>query len=302
VHAEVARNLWRMRLRPQALLEWRTAVEIQPALFPSAMGELFGQGAKPQELAAVASTSGELTLQLVAFLSGLGRVDDALVVLDQADALGAPRAGMLLARANLQIQSRQYAEAAATLEAARAAHVNDPRLAKLGALLLLDTRGAAGADEALALLDAAATRFPSDVNIQRQRVELVTTYQKWNAASRSLEGLKQALYQIGGSPAEAHIASARIAVKLGHLREALGEYRIALADYGDNVTYWIEYAQVAATSGHDDLAREAYRQAARLSPQSPEIAAALHALDERQDRVRTLLGEGPQTGSGPKDR
>jgi tetratricopeptide (TPR) repeat protein len=300
VHAEVARNLWRMRLRPQALLEWRTAVEIQPALFPSAMGELFAQGGKPEELAAVASTSGDLTLQLVVFLSGLGRVADALTVLDQADALGAPRGGMLLARANLQIQSRQFKEAAATLDAARAAGVNDARMAGLGARLLVDTKGPAGADEALALLDGAATRFPDDVAIQRQRVELVTTYQKWNAASRALDGLKQALYQIGASPAEAQIASARVAVRLGHLREALGEYRIALADYPDNVAYWIEYAQVAETSGRDDVAREAYRQASRLSPQSPEVAAALHALDERQERVRTLLGEGTQGAQGRK--
>ena len=150
-----------------------------------------------------------------------------------------------------------------------------------------------GADAALAILDQGATRFPTDLALQRQRVELVTTYQKWNAAPRALEGFKQAFYQLGGSPAEAHIAAARIAVRLGHLTEALGEYRIALTDYADSTTYWIEYAQVAATSGHDDLAREAYRQAGRLSPQSPEIAAALHALDTRLDRLRALLGEAP---------
>jgi tetratricopeptide (TPR) repeat protein len=291
-----------MGLRPQGLLEWRTAVEIQPALFPSAMGELFAQGAKPQELAAVASSNGDLTLQLVTFLSGLGRVADALVVLDQADALSAPRGGVLLARASLQIQSHQLKEAAATLDAARAAGMNDARMAGLAARLLIETKGAVGADEALARLDEAATRFPSDVAIQRQRIELVTTYQKWNAAARALEGLKQALYQLGGSPAEAQIAGARIAVRLGHFTEALGEYRIALADYTDNTTYWIEYGQAAEAAGRDDVAREAYRQAARLSPQSPEVAAALHALDGRQDRLRTLLGEGTAAGAAPPGR
>jgi tetratricopeptide (TPR) repeat protein len=297
VHAEVARNLWRMQLRPQALLEWRTAVEIQPALFPAAMGEIFAQGGKPQELAAVASTSGELTLQLVAFLSGLNRLGDALVVLNQADALGAPRAGIFLARANLEIQSGRFQQAAGTLEAARAAGVNDARMAELSAKLLLATKGAAGADEALAILDGGATRFPSNVDIQRERIELVTTYQKWNAASRALEGLKQALYQLGGSPAEAHVASARIAVRLGHLSEALGEYRIALADRGDDVTYWIEYAQAAEASGRDDVAREAYLQASRLSPQSREVAAALQGLEARRDRLRLLLGEGSAGGA-----
>ncbi|HLK88494.1 MAG TPA: O-antigen ligase family protein [Polyangia bacterium] len=302
VHADVARNLWRMGLRPQALLEWRTAVEIQPSLFPGAIGEIFAQGGKPQELAAVASTSGDLTLQLVDFLSRLGRTADALVVLDQANALGAPRGGILLSRAGLEIQSSRFDEAAATLEAARAAGVNNAAMSELTALLLLKTKGPAGADEALSILDRGATRFPGDVDLQRQRIDLVIAYQKWNAASRALEGFKQALYQLGGSAAEAHIAAARIAVRLGHLTEALTEYRIALTDYSENTTYWIEYAQIAATSGHDDLAREAYRQAARLSPQSPEVAAALHALDERRDRLRTLLGEGAASGPGTADR
>ena len=53
---EVARNLWHFGLRPQALLEWRTAVDLQPSLFTAALGELFSTGAKPQELAAVASS------------------------------------------------------------------------------------------------------------------------------------------------------------------------------------------------------------------------------------------------------
>jgi len=298
VHAEVARNLWLLRLRRQALLEWRTAVEIRPALFMTAVGELSAQGANAQELAAVASGKGDLLLELVAFLSGRRRLDEALKVLDQADSVGAPRPRLLLARANLQIQSGQLQQAAATLDAARAAGVNDDAgMLSLSARLVLASKGADGADEALALLDRAASRFPSDVVIQRQRIDLVTTYQKWNAASRALEGLKQALYQIGASTAEAHIASARMAVRFGHWTEALGEYRIALVDYATNVTYWVEYAQAAETAGRVDVARDAYRQALRLSPQSPDLAAALHALDERQDRLRAMLGDGMVTGA-----
>jgi cytochrome c-type biogenesis protein CcmH/NrfG len=68
------------------------------------------------------------------------------------------------------------------------------------------------------------------------------------------------------------------------------------------VTYWIEYAKVAETSGRDDIARQAYGQAARISPQSAEVAAALHALDARHGRLRTLLGEGAATGAAPSGR
>ncbi len=298
VHVEVARSLWRIGLRPQALLEWRTAAEIQPVLFASIMGELFNLGAKPQELAAVASTSGPRTLELVSFLSGLGRVADAFVVIDQADALGAPHGEILLARAELEIKAGRLNEAGRTLAAARTDAVNDPKMAELASQLVLSTEGGAGADKALALLDAAAVRFPTDVTIQRQRIDLVIAYQKWNAASRAVDGLKQALYQLGGSPAEAYIAGARIAVRLGHLSEALSDYRIALSDYGDVTKYWIEYAQTAEASGRDDVARDAYLQAARLSPQSPEVTAALHGLDTRKDRLRALLGEGTSSGTG----
>ena len=66
-----------------------------------------------------------------------------------------------------------------------------------------------------------------------------------NAAARSLEGLKLALYQIGASTAEAHIAGARINAQLGHWTQALDEYRIVLAEMPDNTALWIEYAHAA---------------------------------------------------------
>ena len=38
VHVEVARNLWSLGLRRQSLLEWRTAVSLQPALLTPTLG------------------------------------------------------------------------------------------------------------------------------------------------------------------------------------------------------------------------------------------------------------------------
>ena len=293
VHVEVARNLWSMGLRRQSLLEWRTAVDLQPVLFEQALGELFAGGAKPQELAAVASVNVERMLDLVGFLSARSRNDDAFVVLDQADALGAPQAESLLTRGALQLRAGQPAAAAATVEKARAAGVRDPRLAALQAQLLIVGKGAAGADEALSILDTAATRYPTDISIQRQRVELVTQFKRWNAAARSLEGLKLALYHSQGSATEAHVAEARIAGQLGHWTAALDEYRIALADQPNDVSLWIEYGRAAATIGHDAAAREAYAQAARLSPNSPEITGPLRDLEARQARLRALVGTAP---------
>jgi O-antigen ligase/tetratricopeptide (TPR) repeat protein len=289
VHVEIARNLWNVGLRRQALLEWRTAVDIQPSLWSPLMGELFGRGAKPEELAAVAGSSGARTLDLVSFLGGLGRLSDAFIVLDQADVLGAAQADTLLARARLQIQSGQLKQAATTLDAARAAGVDDARVAVMRAQILLDLKGAPGADEALGILDRAAVRYPTDLAIARLRVDVVISYQKWNAAARSLEGLKLALYQTSMSIAEEHIASARISGRLGHWTEALSEYRIVLAEMPENAAFWIEYAHAAEVIGHDTVARDAYTQAARLSPNSPDVVAALHGLETRQARLRALM-------------
>jgi hypothetical protein len=128
-HAEVARNLWKLGRRRQALLEWRKAVEIQPALFPSVLGELFASGAKPEELAAVASSDIGRALELVTFLSVQGHLQDAFIVLDQADALGAARGEVLIARAGLQLKTNQLKEAEASVDAAVKLGLQDPRLA-----------------------------------------------------------------------------------------------------------------------------------------------------------------------------
>jgi tetratricopeptide (TPR) repeat protein/O-antigen ligase len=299
VHVEIARNLWSVGLRRQALLEWRTAVDIQPSLFGPTVRELFGAGAKPQELAAVAASNGARTLELVSFLGGLGRVADAFVVLDQANALGAARTEILVARARLEIQSGQLEAAAATLEAARSAGVDNAESAVLQAQLLLKVKGAPAADEALGILNRAAVRYPTDLEVARQRVDLVMNYEKWNAAARSLEGLKLALYHTGGSAAEAHLAGAHISGRLGRWSQALDEYRIALADMPDNVALWMEYARAAQTIGHDAIAREAYQQASRLSPNSPEVVTALHDLETRQARLRALV-QDPKEPAGPQ--
>ena len=64
----------------------------------------------------------------------------------------------------------------------------------------------------------------------------------------------------------------------------------------DNVTLWIEYAHAAEAIGHDAIARDAYAQASRLSPNSPEVVAALHELETRQARMRALI----QDSQGPR--
>jgi tetratricopeptide (TPR) repeat protein len=262
------------------------------------LGELFSAGAKPGDLAAVAAPNVGRMLELTTFLSAQGRLPDALVVLDQADALGVPPAESLLARAGLQLDAGQAKAAAATVEAARALGVQDPRFAVLKARVLVLVKGAEGADEALATLDLAAIRYPTDMGVQLERIGVVTQFKKWNAASRSLEGFKLALYQKYGSATDAHIVGAHIETELGHVNKALDEYRIALADRPNDVPLWIEFARTAESGGRDATAREAFAQAARLSPNSPDIANAQRGLDARQTRLRALITDGPSRAGG----
>jgi tetratricopeptide (TPR) repeat protein len=298
VHVEIARNLWQLGLHRQALLEWRSAIQLNPGLMTPTLMELFSAGAKPQELVAIASYDPSLMIEVASFLSDRSKIDEAFAALDQADALGASRAASLIMRATLQVQAGRLAPAAVTLKSAHDAGIQDPRLSLLEAQLLLRTQGAAGSDGALAILDGAAARYPLDLEIQRARVGVVTDYQKWSAVGRAMEGFKLALYTTKGSATEAHIANARIQASLGHGQLALGEYRVALADVSSDPALWMEFGRAAAAIGNNTTAREAYATAARLSPNSADVGGALRSLNAQQDRLRALQGAEPQEIKG----
>jgi tetratricopeptide (TPR) repeat protein len=293
-HVEVARNLWKLGLRRQALLEWRTAVDIQPAVFNTALPELLTAGAKPEEVAAVTSTDVWRMLQLVSLLASRERVKEAFVVLDQADALGAERGEVLLARAALQMKVGQLEAAGASVAVAVNLGLQDPRLAVLRARLLIAEKHAEGADAALAILEQAAARNPSDMDVQQQRIDLIVEYRKWNLASRALEGYKLALFRRYGSATYAHVYGARIEGQLGHWNRSLDEYRIALADRATDVPLWVEYAHAAENAGRDSIARDAYAHAAHLSPGSPDVVKAQQALEARAVRLRGPEPDAPQ--------
>jgi tetratricopeptide (TPR) repeat protein len=234
-------------------------------------------------------------VDVAVFLGNNGRVADAFTVLDQADAMGAPPLERLLTRARLQVQSHQPDAARATLAAAHQGGSDDPRLSMLEAQLLIEAKGAAGADEALSILDIAAVRYPNDLAVQRMRVKFIIDFQKWKAAARALDGFKIALYRVQGSAAEAHAASAQIEARLGRVGSALTAYRVALSDEPLNVTLWMEFGRTAETAGRYPTAMEAYRQAAQLSPKNPQIEAALNGLEKRNAALRAIITGPPTT-------
>ncbi len=286
VHAEVARNLWAMGLRRQALQEWRTAVSLQPVLLRPALVELHAGGARPAELASIATFDPDLLIQVAEYLASLSRSDQALTVLDEAEILGVGPKDLLLVRAQMQIFGHDERAAAVTVAKARQAGIQSPRLDVLEAKVAVATRGPEGVDGALEILDRAADRYPQDVEIQRVRLALVVNNHKWRAAERSLDGFKRALSLAGNSAGEAHIAAARIDTQLSRWTNALDEYRIALADSPNDIGLWIEFGQAALTAGRNTVAREAFMTADHLSPNNPEIAKAFRALDSQADVIR----------------
>lgn len=291
-HAEVARNLWSLGRRKQALLEWRSAIDIQPKLLRPTLGELFAAGARPEEMAAVSTSRPERMLEVASFLSSVSRVEDAITVLDQAEAGGAPPDELLIVRAELQLKSGQIPQATASLTRARAAAIRDPRLEVVDADLRWHAGGERGPDDALALLDAAAAQYPSDLGIQRKRLDLVIKHEKWQASERAVQGLKHALYQNHLAVGEVHTAAARIAVRLGRWTEAIGQFRLALTQEPWNVTVWFELGQAAESAGRNAVAREAYAEAVRLRPTDASVVKALHDLDQRMARLRSSLSPG----------
>jgi tetratricopeptide (TPR) repeat protein len=291
VHVEVARSLWTLGRRSQALLEWRTALSLRPQLLNGALGELFSSGASPAQLASIATFEPARLVDVAAFLSSIARPAAALTVLSQAEAVGAPRAEVLLVRGKLQLDLGQTQDAAQTLAQLRAMGLRDVRLVLLETRLLLATKGADGADAALALLDGAAAQYPLDVDVQHARIDLVTSYGKWQATDRALEGFKEALYRSRGSANEAHLAGARIYSRLSRWTKALDEYQIALADGSSDVSLWLEYGHAAEAAGRNAAAREAYSQAARLSPRDPQVTQVLKELDDRQARLRAQIND-----------
>jgi tetratricopeptide (TPR) repeat protein len=282
VHVEVARSLWQLGSRSQAIVEWRLAVERQPLLFGAALTELARQGAKPRELAAVAAVDPLRMVELADHLAARSQIPEAMEVLDQADAMGLPRTESLVTRAKLQLQSRQLDAVRTTLAEAHAAGIQDPRLFLLDAQIMVEIKGVAAGDEVLTILDLAATRYPLDLPVQRMRISMVQRYRKWQAADRAIDGLKLALYHAQGTAVEANLEKARIHVQLSQWNAAFGEYRTALAQGPNQPSIWVEFGQMAEKAGRDATAREAYSEALRLSPSEVISADGLRRLDARR--------------------
>jgi tetratricopeptide (TPR) repeat protein len=124
-----------------------------------------------------------------------------------------------------------------------------------------------------------------------------SSYHKWTAAARAMEGFNRALYARDGLATEGHVASARILSQLGRSSDAIGEYRIALADQPTNVPLWMELGQAAESAGRLETARDAYATSARLSPNNSDVTRALQRLADERRALTDGAGKSDQRGA-----
>ena len=158
IHVEVARNLWSLGLRRQALLEWRSAVDIQPSSSP-ALGELFAAGAKPEELAAIADLKANRMIDVANFLSSVSRLDQAIRVSRPSG--GSRRVAARAANHPREVRAARRATTCRRVSAREGARRRDPRSAPRSRRCGVASAGKRRArpDQALAVLDAAAAQI-----------------------------------------------------------------------------------------------------------------------------------------------
>ena len=231
VHVEVARSLWQLALRAQALLEWREAVRPAAGVLQPRSVSCSRRAPSPSSWRRSPPSTPTAWSRWRTSSSASDASTTRFTVLDQADAMGASPAESLLVRGRAA-DSDQPPRGRA-VDAGRGARRRDsgspPRSARRPGDAGEPGRGR-----------RRRRRFRSSRPAPRAILKTSRSnacacasswsYQKWKAATRALDGLKMALYAANGYAGEAHVAAARIQGRLSRWNNALNEYRIALAD------------------------------------------------------------------------
>ncbi len=293
VHLEIARAMWRLGRRPQAIAEWSTAARGQAAIFQQSLAELAALGARPSELGRLAEEDPQRLLDVAKFLLGTAHPEQADSIITAASQNGASQLEVALLRARMKLAGPDPVAAEQAVAHVKGLAPTDSRVALLDAAQVLRTGGKDAGVQALGVVEHALDRDPNDLDLQRKRIEIVAQFERWSAADRSIVGFKQAFQGRGWSTAEANLAAAGIYLRLGRTREALAEYRIATTADPENAGLWRQFASAAEATKHYVLAREAYAQVMRLAPDR-QVSEAMRRINDLQASER--LGPRGQGG------
>lgn len=289
IHTEVARSLWKLGKRRQALIEWKIAVKTRRLILDSTLDEAWRLGARPHELPVIGGDDPRRLIAIAEFLMSKSARADARKVIDSALMAGAPPTEIHLLRAHLSLEDGQVSQALGDIAAVEKVAPNDPRAFALRAEAVLKS---AGPLQAMDVLDKGVAVNPHDLPLQRRRLQLVIETEKWSRAQGALEGLQIALYHARLPTTEVHVAGARIAVGLGDSKRAISEYRTAINQNGKDPSLWMALGAFYESLGRLSDALQSYRDAQLLVPGNADVAAAIERVTARRTQIDATTTRG----------
>jgi tetratricopeptide (TPR) repeat protein len=282
VHTEVARALWLLGKRRQALAEWQFAMAARPTLFSPTTEEVWKAGARPEEMAVLGAGDPSVLIQIATLLVRKSDREGARKVLNSIPMGQVVSNNVLLLRADLDLGDGQIERALQTLNRLDELTPNEPRAYLLRADLALRAQGVDAVNAALNVLDKGIAANPYDIPLQDRRVRLIMGNEKWSRAQPALEGLETALFHAGENTAFVHASRAQVAAHLGDSKTAVAEYRAAINQSAGDVRSWMELARYYESLGRYDDAAATWTEALHQQPNDGGIAANVARLRERK--------------------
>ena len=284
VHLEVARTLWSLARRKQAVVEYQAAIRIQPYLLSTVTEEIWRIGRDPIDLIGLAGGHSERTVLICAYLLDIGVPAAALTVLDGAEPGAVSEGDDAVLRGRAALRQGKPGEGETWLLRARSLLPTEPGIALyLGQAL--ESNGKV--DDALRTLEDSVARFPGDYESARARLEILTRHHRWSVIEDAIDVFKEALQKAQLPTTDAHLAAARIYVEQGRVTDSLREYQLASVQRPEDVALLIEYARTADRAGRTTTATQLLGEASTLSPGNPHARLLLQQIaDRRRETVR----------------
>jgi len=295
VHLEVARTLWSLARRKQAVIEYQTAIGIQPYLLSAVTDEIWRNGGNPIDLIELAGGRPERTVRISTFLLDIGAPAAALTILDAADPRAALEGDDAVLRGRAALQQGKPRDGEIWLRKAISLLPTDPGIA-IYLAQALESNGKV--DDALRTLEASVARFPADYQSARARLELLTRHHRWSTIEEAIDVFKEALQKAQLPTTDAHLAAARIYLDQGRVTDSLREYQLASVQRPEDVALLIEYARVADRAGRTTTATLLLGEASTLSPNNQDARLLLQQIADRRHETLRNASEYNQFG-GP---
>jgi tetratricopeptide (TPR) repeat protein len=286
VHINVARALWSLGKRRQALAEWRLALVTRPVLFVATVEEVWRAGARPDELSVLGGDDLPMLVYIARQLLEKSDKIGARKVLDSLPMGQANSKDAWLLRAELDLGDGNLDKVASDLEAVDRIAPDQPGTYLMRADLALRQEGPTAA---LDILDKGIAMAPMNVRLQDRRVRLVISAEKWSRAETALNSLETALFNAGLPTTSIHTARAQVAARLGDAKTAIAEHRAAITQGGGTAELWLNLANYYESLLRHDDALAAMHEAMQQSPNNQGIAAAIDRIHERKAQEETTL-------------